>query len=182
MLVTYVRTSGKKSDHGFTASYYKLCGGDIEINNTRVYLESPNYPYKYERNIQCTWIFNSPKDQIMRVQFYYFYLEDTRTCKSNFLEIRNGDSFTSSLIGRYCGSHKNLKTHVDGGTLVVKFFSEKPTNYSGFTMAITAYHDDHENKKIQANETIASPDSAGYRSCNPIFVFICLVSIIKIFN
>ncbi|XP_057318342.1 dorsal-ventral patterning tolloid-like protein 1 [Microplitis mediator] len=66
MLVTYVRTSGNKNDYGFMASYYKVCGGDIEINQTRIYLESPNYPYDYDQNIQCTWRFFSPKDQRMR--------------------------------------------------------------------------------------------------------------------
>lgn len=141
MLVEYRKKTLNKKYIGFTAYYYKICGDDININdeNKYYYLESPNYPHKYEANKKCIWHINAPRNRKISVEFDYFKLENSVDCKNDFLEIRdgNGDNYSSRLIGIYCHKNSPRKVLSTENKLFIKFVSNDKIENYGFSAIIT---------------------------------------------
>ncbi|XP_057330192.1 protein tolkin-like [Microplitis mediator] len=144
MLVEYKRKTFNKKNYGFTANYYKICGGDININDEDkyYYLESPNYPHKYEANKKCIWHINAPRNRKISVVFDYFKLENSVDCKNDFLEIRdgNGDDYSSPLIGIYCHKNSPRKVLSTDNKLFIKFVSNDEIEKNGFSAIINVKH------------------------------------------
>ena len=69
-------------------------------------LTSPNYPYNYRPSTICLWSLKRPSiSYAVKLTFSIFYLESSTSCRDDYLEIRDGDKFsTSTLIGRFCGT------------------------------------------------------------------------------
>ena len=69
-------------------------------------LTSPNYPFNYRPSTTCLWSLRRPSTSYaVRLTFSSFYLESSSSCTDDYLEIRDGNKFsTSSLIGRFCGT------------------------------------------------------------------------------
>ncbi|CAG5090354.1 Similar to TLL1: Tolloid-like protein 1 (Gallus gallus) [Cotesia congregata] len=139
MLVTYRTDNFNKTYYGFTARYYKICGGDIEIENENqnYYLESPNYPSPYKDNKICVWHLISPFNRNISINFNYFKLEESVDCENDFLEIKNGDNYYSSSVRTYCGKDSPGKVISEGNKLVIKFVSNHEIQGNGFSAIIT---------------------------------------------
>lgn len=69
-------------------------------------LTSPNYPSNYPPLTKCLWSLKRPSTSyVVRLTFKSFYLESSPRCTQDYVEIRDGDRFsTSTLIGKFCGS------------------------------------------------------------------------------
>lgn len=101
LLVTYVNNG----EGGFTARYRTVCGGEITINDTTLYrLESPNYPLEYLPNKQCIWTISAPKGTHVGLRFDTFDLENHDTCVYDYVQVHDGGSGSSALIGKFCGA------------------------------------------------------------------------------
>ncbi|ODM98815.1 Cubilin [Orchesella cincta] len=88
---------------GFSAKYEAVCGGEY-FSSTGI-LRSPYYPSNYPRNRDCVYVISQPAGRGINIQFLDFDIEpgsDT-SCYFDYLEIRDGDTKNSSLIGHYCG-------------------------------------------------------------------------------
>lgn len=181
MLVTYVKTSDKKDYYGFKASYYTSCGGDVEINNKFVFLETPYFPENYPPNSQCTWNITYPQNKTLRIINYFFNTEVSSGCQDDFLEIRDGFGFNSSLIGRYCGTHMSSKTNATGGKVQFRFSSVAPIKDSGFSILVRA-SDDHY-KSVELEKEKPMPGSASHQAFSlGLIFFISLVSLFNLLN
>ncbi|XP_021357124.1 cubilin-like [Mizuhopecten yessoensis] len=103
------RTDGSISNGGFRASYTSnnelVCGGTLTSNPGTI--TSPGYDTgaNYTNNQQCVWVIanRNVTDTSVALRFYSFQLESHGNCNFDFLEIREGNSATSPLIGKYCG-------------------------------------------------------------------------------
>ncbi len=59
-------------------------------------------------------------------------LESDHSCRYDYVEVRDGDSPKSPVIGRYCGDESPLPIRSSGNSLHVRFVSDGYNNYDGF--------------------------------------------------
>jgi len=58
---------------------------------------SPNYPYNYENNMNCTWYIHMDIGKIVHLYFLDFLTERY----SDYVHVYDGSSTNSRQIGRY---------------------------------------------------------------------------------
>ena len=72
-------------------------------------LNSPNYPVPYTEDVNCTYTITQPNGTIIILEVVTFDLEHSwsATCKDSQdnLEIRDGSTKESPLIGRFCSNN-----------------------------------------------------------------------------
>ena len=73
------------------------CGGMFSSSNGL--LTSPSYPMNYPNNKECIYTLSGPTDMIFNLTFVMFDLYDRHYF--DFLEIRDGGSNDSELIGKF---------------------------------------------------------------------------------
>ena len=78
------------------------CGGKMET--ARGLLTSPNHPEKYPNNADCIYSISTPVGTNISLTFYYLNIEHDSSCSYDFLEIRDGNSEDSPLLGKFCGT------------------------------------------------------------------------------
>ena len=75
---------------------------------TKSPLTSPNYPFNYPPSASCLWkiSLNRPSTSYaVQLTFNSFYLESSSNCSDDYVEIRDGYTFsTSTFIGKFCGT------------------------------------------------------------------------------
>ncbi len=59
-------------------------------------------------------------------------LESDHSCRYDYVEVRDGDSPKSPVIGRYCGDESPLPIRSSGNSLHIRFVSDGYNNYDGF--------------------------------------------------
>ncbi|XP_022226345.2 cubilin homolog [Drosophila obscura] len=116
---------------------YKHVESDCKVRSTQRYgvIKSPNWPRPYGASQNCEWIIRAPLGQRLELVVSNFSLEVMgRECHSDYLEIRNGDSAQSPLIGRYCGTQIPPRLPSFGNALFVSFSSDSSVEESGFLL------------------------------------------------
>ncbi|OXU25209.1 hypothetical protein TSAR_008830 [Trichomalopsis sarcophagae] len=132
MLVTYVTSSRQSGHAGFSANYEAVCGGDVKLDSMG-HLESPNYPEEYQSSKECVWRLSVPQDYQVALKFQSFEIESHDNCVYDFVEVRDGHSSDSPLIGVYCGYKLPPDIRSTGNKLLVKFVSDSSVQKAGFS-------------------------------------------------
>ena len=97
-------------------NYSTTCGG--YYTNANALLSSPSYPNPYTNgkitslsdpdnypdNADCIYNISQPPGTVILLNFLSMDIEDHRTCKYDYLEIRDGRSHDSPLLEKHCGS------------------------------------------------------------------------------
>ena len=88
--------------------YYGACGGNF--TDPKGILTSPSFPQNYPNDEDCTYIISQPNDTIINMTIEDMDLEfdDSFGFGINcydYLEIRDGKSEESELIGQFCGNN-----------------------------------------------------------------------------
>ncbi|MEE6466793.1 hypothetical protein FKM82_007054 [Ascaphus truei] len=124
------------TDRGFHITYITSssepgCGGNFTDNEG--FILSPLWPNAYTGNKQCIYIIRqAPSDQI-HLRFTNLTLQSTTECSPEIrLEVRDGDTETASLIGRYCSSPIPAPITSSSNTLWIKFKSDISVTSSNF--------------------------------------------------
>ncbi|XP_013102687.2 dorsal-ventral patterning protein tolloid [Stomoxys calcitrans] len=134
MLISYVNRhgGGSKGYRGFTADFEVVCGGDINLTSDRR-IDSPNYPLEYFPDKECIWRITVPENHQVALKFQSFELENHDNCIYDYVEIRDGNSTDSELIGIFCGYKlpPNIKTN--GNQMYLKFVSDGSVQKVGFS-------------------------------------------------
>ncbi|XP_075714976.1 bone morphogenetic protein 1 [Rhinoderma darwinii] len=126
------RSSSNYVGKGFHAAYEAECGGDVIKDEGHI--QSPNYPDDYRPNKDCKWKLRVAEGYNIGIVFQSFEIERHDSCAYDFLEIRDGDSETSPLIGRYCGYDKPEDFKSSGNKLFIRFVSDGSINKAGFSL------------------------------------------------
>lgn len=97
---------------------------------------SPGYPSSYDVDQFCTFIISLPdsSDHIL-LRFTSFDIEPSYQCVYDYIEIRDGPSELSPMIGRYCGGANNKPPRLiesAGPELHVVFHSDVSATFEGF--------------------------------------------------
>lgn len=59
-------------------------------------------------------------------------MEFDYSCQYDYLEVRDGDSLNSRIIGRYCGNERPPSIKSTGNSLHILFVSDGYKNFDGF--------------------------------------------------
>ena len=81
------------------------CGGNFTMSNGL--LTSPSYPEEYSGNEDCIYIISQPNGTFLDLQIRMFdmYIFDCgNPFSEDYLEIRDGNSKDSPLMGKFCGN------------------------------------------------------------------------------
>ncbi|KAK4882987.1 hypothetical protein RN001_006306 [Aquatica leii] len=131
MLVSYI--SKNPSGHkGFSANYEAVCGGELNIE-TGGHLESPNYPEDYQPNKECIWRITVPDDYQVALKFQSFEVENHDNCVYDYVEVRDGLTMDSPLIGVFCGYKTPPDIRSTSNYLSIKFVSDGSVQKAGFS-------------------------------------------------
>lgn len=84
-------------------SFVSLAACSETLFNTSGYFFSPLFPGFYLDESYCTWHITVPEQNIIRLTFHEFRLNDHPTCEDCFVEIFDGSDDTAPSIGRFCG-------------------------------------------------------------------------------
>ena len=96
------------------------------------FFTTPNYPSPYPTNTTCVWtIVTAPGDTI-ELKFEEFHLENSGDCLFDYVDIRDGRSLISPLIGRFCSSQIIAPINSPGNSLLVRFKSDSNVSEKGF--------------------------------------------------
>ena len=77
------------------------CGGIFK--DKYGHLTSPGFPYLQSFNDSCIYEILQPKNTFIKLTILQFNLTFHTTCNDDFLEIRDGYTAESPLIGKFCG-------------------------------------------------------------------------------
>ncbi|XP_037686895.1 tolloid-like protein 1 isoform X2 [Choloepus didactylus] len=124
------RSSSNWVGKGFAAVYEAICGGEIRKNEGQI--QSPNYPDDYRPMKECVWKITVLEDYYVGLTFQAFEIERHDNCAYDYLEVRDGTSENSPLIGRFCGYDKPEDIRSTSNTLWMKFVSDGTVNKAGF--------------------------------------------------
>lgn len=94
-------------------------------------MKSPNFPNSYEPDLDCSWVITANRGEQIQLNITDFVLENNK-CQYDYLEIRNGKTFNSPIIGTYCGMEipRQIISHTNN--LYLHFKSDSSRSYSGF--------------------------------------------------
>ncbi|KAG9485101.1 hypothetical protein GDO78_008281 [Eleutherodactylus coqui] len=124
------RSSSNILGKGFHAVYEAKCGGHIKKDIGQI--QSPNYPDDYRPDRQCEWIITVSEGFVVGLSFQTFEFEAHDNCLYDHLQIRDGPSEDSQLIGQFCGYEKPDDIKSTSNTLWIKFYSDSSVNKAGF--------------------------------------------------
>ncbi|XP_059471095.1 cubilin-like [Neocloeon triangulifer] len=135
MITIVINQTVSLSDAEFDLSYKtiqqsELCGGIFSTASGA--FESPNYPDNYGINLRCIYIIKVENGQQISLNFTIFHLENSSKCSFDFVEIRNGPSGTSPLIGTFCGRTRPPVILSQTNSLWIRFHTDDMVTRKGF--------------------------------------------------
>ncbi|XP_065581286.1 ovochymase-1-like isoform X2 [Artemia franciscana] len=105
------------------------CGGTI--TDVVGVIETPNYPYNYENNMECTWVIETPENTTVNFFCEDFDLQGSMTCQNDYLEVSESGDVEFKDSTRYC-EDDSPNVHSTLNRLALKFKSNNFYRYKGF--------------------------------------------------
>lgn len=102
------------------------CGAVIHKSHGHIVLES------YPTNAHCEWTLQVDPGMKVELRFMMLSLEYDASCRYDFIEVRDGDSINSGVIGRFCGNQRPPPIRSSGNSLHILFVSDGYKNFDGF--------------------------------------------------
>ncbi|XP_059488336.1 cubilin-like isoform X2 [Neocloeon triangulifer] len=135
MMTIVINQTVSASNTEFDLSYNtiqqsELCGGTFYTASGMI--QSPNYPRSYAIDLDCIYLIQVESGQQISLNFTTFELENSSDCSFDYVEIRNGPSGTSPLIGTYCGSTKPPVIPSHTNFLWIRFHTDNSLTAKGF--------------------------------------------------
>ena len=94
---------------------------------------SPNYPSYYDDNMDCHITLRFAQGQRISLQFLAFEIEPNSACSYDYLNIYDGPTSSSSLIGsKLCGETIPDSVESTGNTMHIHFHTDFSVTRSGF--------------------------------------------------
>lgn len=157
-------TTGKRCEllRSVCAKTIRLPSGDLKY--------PPDDINEYSINEKCAWIIRTAPTHILNVTFTKFDVEDSAHCTRDWLQIHDGNSLASQLIGRFCGNELPLGGNILSSHHLLFFWfrSDNATNKAGFQMSwVSQPHVCGENLDLTSKDAgvIKSP---GYPGKSPL--------------
>lgn len=139
----------------------RACGGVINgLNGTLKYPPSDMYPH----NSRCAWLIKTNATKALNVTFTKFNLEPSRECRFDWLQIHDGRSSASYMIGRFCGSELPKGGNIISTEYMLYFWFRSDNSSADYGFELTWNSIDPicgGTVEVKSHGTIASPGSPG---------------------
>lgn len=139
--------ASNKQTRGFAMSYTSICGGNLTTLNDHNIIETPNYPRDYAANQDCVWRLTVPHDYQIALKFHTFNVEKHARCLHDFVEVRDGNTARSQLIGRFCGNNLPPLLTTTTNHMYIRFKSDDSGMHTGFAATYVQQIDECQLKK-----------------------------------
>ncbi|KAL5273336.1 hypothetical protein ACFFRR_000221 [Megaselia abdita] len=106
------------------------CGGNLTQPSGLI--ETPFFPTEYPESIFCEWVITGPTGHQIELKVLNFSIEVSYSCQDDNLEIHNGPSRESPLIGKFCGNEIPKVIPSFTNHLYLRFKSDSSIESSGF--------------------------------------------------
>ncbi|XP_060104406.1 cubilin [Heteronotia binoei] len=112
----------------------QVCGGFL--SNPSGSFSYPNNPGNetYDHRVSCAWVIRTTYDKILRITFPFFQLQQSSGCRSDYLQIHDGEASSAQMLGKYCGSSHPDELFSSHNSLYIWFRSDHSVNSGGFTV------------------------------------------------
>ena len=115
---------------------------------------SPNYPNNYGINKDCQIKIRFLEGERVSIRVLAFDLEHDIACRYDWLEIRDGNSTTSDLLGsKLCGSTTPHAIESTENTLTLVFHTDGANVRSGFMLKVEIGTYEHRKQKYINNNS-----------------------------
>ncbi|XP_032220942.2 tolloid-like protein 1 [Nematostella vectensis] len=128
------------SGFGFRAKYEAtqrgfVCSSKPLVISNGGTLASPDYDTTYPSLVECKWIIKSPPETRIRLKFLKFSIQNCSNsraqCTCDHLTLRDGNTSSADVIGRYCGNELPMDLYSSGRYLWLEFSSDENVNGKG---------------------------------------------------
>jgi Zn-dependent metalloprotease len=145
MLVYFV-SDYSTTDQGFSANYSStglpFCtSGSNLISDDHGVITDGSGSSNYCNNQDCSWLIKPDQATSITLNFEEFDVEESSTDGKTIydaVEVYDGSTTTSKLLGRFTGSNLPPTITSSGGTMLIRFFSDLEVNHSGFKASYTS--------------------------------------------
>ena len=97
----------------------------------------------YPTDFSAIWNLTVSQEMIVILEFEQFRLElSGPNCEYDYVSVRDGSTFNSSFLGKYCGIRNKFTVRSKSSSLIVHFFSDSTRNENGFLAHFRAVHYD----------------------------------------
>ncbi|XP_015795561.2 cubilin-like, partial [Tetranychus urticae] len=134
--IQFITDSGV-SGHGFKLTYNVAgsgCGG--LMRSASGVIISPNYPYPYNHDAECTWVIKTSKGSRLTLNLVDLSLEPHSDCAHDRLEIYDGPDSKAQRLLKACGDTligEPLKSSAN--VVTVKMITDGSISFRGFKLS-----------------------------------------------
>nr|XP_023646366.1 cubilin [Paramormyrops kingsleyae] len=139
---------------GFRAVYEVACGGVLSGSGQ---IRTPYHPNSYPHDKTCEWVINQPQGSVVTLTFLAFDVEDNSQCLFDYVEVRDGPTSSSTLIGQYCGSQMPPMLQSTQRSMYVRFHTDASVSNLGFIAEYGAALEGCGDTLNEPSGTITSP-------------------------
>ncbi|KZC14141.1 Cubilin [Dufourea novaeangliae] len=137
----YVKLFAARIKLHFKLSYREVgmdCGGEYELKGTELDISTPNYPNIPPPYTECTWKIMAPNRERISIHFVdRFDLSNYPNCEREYVEIRDGLTDNSKLLGRFCKDVAPSTMSSAGNMMYIHFYTDIPEPKNGFKASLT---------------------------------------------
>ncbi|XP_045623432.1 cubilin [Procambarus clarkii] len=132
------------TDKGFKLRYYEqasTCGGNhrLDVDIPKQTIQSPNFPNPPNHNTECSWTILAPPEKAISLHFVdpFDITSIYDNCDQAFVEVRDGGTLISPLLGKFCGSHSPDTQHTTSNAIYIRYYNNVSEPHSGFKAEAT---------------------------------------------
>ncbi|XP_052870861.1 cubilin homolog [Anopheles cruzii] len=136
----YFHSDEDGNDSGFLISYASVegipgCGGTYTQRDGTIRSPlSPTDPSVYPNNLNCEYLIKLPVGSRVDITFTKFHLEQSESCKFDYLEIFDGSTTNDPSLGKFCGDRIPPGYTSSGNTLLLQFHTDWSAPNPGFSI------------------------------------------------
>ncbi|KAJ3611231.1 hypothetical protein NHX12_021247, partial [Muraenolepis orangiensis] len=117
---------------------YQVAGCSRTYQQAYGYLRSPGWPAVYPHEVECEVVLAAPQGSTISLFFDSFDLEHHSDCSFDYVEVRNGSTGSSPLLGKLCGSALPSPIFPGGNQLYLRFRSDYSNTRNGYEATWTS--------------------------------------------
>ena len=99
------------------------CGGNFSTPEGT--LTSPYYPDKYPDGTDCVYTIARPAGTTIQLYFHSLDINSHSSCRYDYLEIRDGSSDNSAILGKLCGKEIPISIRSTQNKMWIRFIHIK---------------------------------------------------------